>query len=116
MHGVLLSNVLTFVSPFIPILLFLWGIGKACIVPTFQMRKPKDLVTLPNNAGSVTAFLLGSRYCCRHLHVLTNFIITTTLSYMHNLLKIAKPVSSGLEYEPRQHTHELELLNTYILM
>lgn len=79
-HGVLLSSVPTFVSPFIHILLFFGGgIGKASVVPIFQMSKPKDLVTLPNNAGSVTAFLQSRRHCCRRLHVLTNFITTTTL-------------------------------------
>lgn len=35
---------------------------------------------------------------------------------MYNLLKITKLASGGLEYEPRQCTHEPELLNTYILV
>lgn len=99
MHGVFLSNVHTFVNPFIYIY-FLWGTGKANMVCILQMRKPRGLLILPNNTGSDISFLLGSRHSSRHLHVLTDFILIKPLSYMHNLPKITKLVSGGLEYEP----------------
>lgn len=99
MHGVFLSNVHTFVSPFMHIP-FLWGIGKANVVPILQMRQPRGLVILPNNTGSLITFLLGSRHSSRHRRVLTNFVLITTLSYIYNFPKITKLVSSGLEYEP----------------